>query len=258
MSYPNRLCDLCETFNRPDYELSYIINQILNEIYERHSHLLGCLDQPWLSEDNLQNFGKAVADKDVPFNNIWGFIDGTCRPNCRPTFNQRLLYSGHKRVHGLKFQIISTPNGLIANLFGPVEGRKHDAGMLRMSGLLEQLERYMTGNHGEIYALYGDPAYPLRSHLMTPFQGAALTEEEKVFNKKMSSVRTTVEWAFGKVISLFAFLDYKKNIKLYLQPVGKYYIVGALLTNCHTCLYGSEINDFFAIDPPSLEHYLQS
>ena len=175
--------DLCKTLNRPDYEFSYIINQILNEIYKRHSHLLGCLDQSWLREDNLQNFRKAVADKDVPFNNIWGFIDGTCRPICRPTFNQRLLYSGQKRVHGLKFQIISTPNGLIANLFEPVEGKKHDAGMLRMSGLLEQLEHYMTGNHGEIYALYGDPAYPLRSHLMTPFQGAALKKRKYSIRK---------------------------------------------------------------------------
>lgn len=30
------------------------------------------------------------------------------------------MYNGHKRVHGLKFQSIALPNGLIGNIFGPV------------------------------------------------------------------------------------------------------------------------------------------
>ena len=42
------------------------------------------------------------------------------RPITRPGENQRLLYNGHKRVHGLKFQSVVLPNGLIAHLYGPV------------------------------------------------------------------------------------------------------------------------------------------
>ena len=38
----------------------------------------------------------------------------------RPGKDQRLVYNGHKRVHALKFQSVSLPNGIIANLFGPV------------------------------------------------------------------------------------------------------------------------------------------
>jgi hypothetical protein len=34
--------------------------------------------------------------------------------------NQRTVYNGHKRIHAIKFQSVVTPNGLIANLFGPV------------------------------------------------------------------------------------------------------------------------------------------
>ena len=34
--------------------------------------------------------------------------------------HQRLMYNGHKRVHALKFQSVALPNGLIANLYGPV------------------------------------------------------------------------------------------------------------------------------------------
>ena len=47
-------------------------------------------------------------------------VDGTVRPICRPGEMQRAVYNGHKRVHGLKFQSVALPNGLIANLFGPV------------------------------------------------------------------------------------------------------------------------------------------
>ena len=52
--------------------------------------------------------------------NCFGFIDGTVRPICRPDKKQRVMYNGHKRVHTIKFQSLSLPNGLIANLYGPV------------------------------------------------------------------------------------------------------------------------------------------
>lgn len=40
----------------------------------------------------------------TPFQ-LLGVIDGTLRPCCRPVRNQRILFSGHKRVHGIKFQV---------------------------------------------------------------------------------------------------------------------------------------------------------
>ena len=80
------------------------------------------------------------------------------RPVCRPGLNQRVLYNGHKIVHAIKFQSVVAPNGLIANLFGPVEGRRHDSGMLAMSGLLPMLETYSVSSTGQALCLYGDPA----------------------------------------------------------------------------------------------------
>ena len=43
-------------------------------------------------------------------------------------------------MNALKFQSVAAPNGMIANLFGPVEGRRHDSALLAMSGLLNQLQ----------------------------------------------------------------------------------------------------------------------
>ena len=77
-----------------------------------------------------------------------------------------------------------------------------------------------------------------------------MTDEQQEFNGRMSDVRVCVEWGFGKIIQQFAYLDFKKNLKILLQPVAKFYIVGALLTNCHTCLYGSLTSKYFNVDPP--------
>ncbi|CAC5389771.1 unnamed protein product [Mytilus coruscus] len=164
-------------------------------------------------------YADAIAARDAPLLNCWGFIDGTVRPLCRPTTNQRILFNGHKRVHAIKFQSIVSPNGLVANMYGPIEGRRHDAGLLRESGICGELQTHITTPTGDIYVIYGDPAYPMTTHIIKPFRGGVISAAQARFNK-MSAVRTCVEWTFGKILTLFAFLDYKKNLKLYLQPVG--------------------------------------
>ena len=67
-------------------------------------------------------------------------MDGTLCKISRPKNNQREVYNGHKRAHASKFQNVVLPNGLIANLNGPYEGRRHDATMLCESGLLRDLQ----------------------------------------------------------------------------------------------------------------------
>ena len=104
----------------------------MNFIYENHKHRLENLNQNLLSPRNFQVYAGSIHAKGAPLTNCWGFIDGTVRPVCRPQQMQRVLYNGHKRVHAIKFQSVVTPNGIIANLFGPVEGCRHDSGMLAL------------------------------------------------------------------------------------------------------------------------------
>ena len=260
LSYPNRFCDLEKTFGRPKSVLSRIVTTVLDDIYARFGSKFTHLEHhPWMDLDTLHHFADAIHDKGAPLLNCWGFIDGTPRPICRPTQHQKVCFSGHKRVHCLRFQSVVAPNGLIVHLYGPVEGRRHDSGMLRMSELLHDLERVdyrMNDEERTQMCLYGDPAYPMRNQLIAPYKGAILTDQQKEFNRRMSAVRECVEWQFGKIVQNFAFLDFKKNLKLYLQPVGKLYIVGALMTNCHTCINGSVTGAYFNVNPPALEDYL--
>ena len=135
------------------------------------------------------------------------------------------------------------------------EGKRHDTGMLRDSGLLADLELHAISPTGEPMCLYGDPAYPLRVHLQAPFRDARLTPEMEAFNQSMSRVRVSVEWIFGDVVKSFKSMDFKSNLKIGLSSVGKMYIVCALIRNAITCLYGNQMSEFFELEPPTLNEY---
>ncbi|CAC5383587.1 unnamed protein product [Mytilus coruscus] len=204
LAYPSRLSDLKSVLGRSETAMSIIIkiNTTLNFVYDAHNHLLHDLNSNWLSHRHLQEYADAVAARDAPLLNCWGFIDGTVRPLCRPTTNQRILFNGNKRVHAIKFQSIVASN--VANMYGPIEGRRHDAGLLRESGICGELQTQMTTPTGDIYVIYGDPAYPMTTHIIKPFRGGVISAAQARFNKKMSALRTCVEWTFGKILTLFA------------------------------------------------------
>ena len=145
-----------------------ISNTVLNWIYENHSHRLimtSWNNQPFLSPANLQFYAQAISRKGSPLKNCFGFVDGTVRQISRPGDNQHLVYNGHKRVPALKFQAVVIPSGLVANLYGPVEGRRYDGRMLKELGLLNILQRRAVTPTGDILCIYGDPACPLSDHI---------------------------------------------------------------------------------------------
>lgn len=95
-------------------------------------------------------------------------------------------------------------------MFGPIEGRRHDAFMLGVSGLAEKLQRLQTPM-GEPYVIYDDPASGLTRNILAPFRGVRLRNDEQLFNTQMSKVRIFVEWGFGKICQNFAYLDFKNT-----------------------------------------------
>ena len=84
-------------------------------------------------------------EKRAPLNNCLEFVDDTVRTMPMPDEKQRIIYNGNKRVHSLKFQSAITPNGMVANLYDLVEGRRHDSGMLGDFCLTNELQQLATG-----------------------------------------------------------------------------------------------------------------
>ena len=103
--------------------------------------------------------------------------------------------------------------------------------------------------------IYGDLAYPLRLHLQAPYRDAHLMADQEAFNSSMSKLCSAVEWVFGDILSYFAFLDFKKNLKIGMSSIGKMYIVCALLQNALSCLYGNNTATYFDLEPPTLQDY---
>ena len=197
-AYPIRFGDMIPMFGRSVPELCMITYNVLNHIHNNFGGLLNGFQHPWMSPESLEEYAECVHQKGAALDFCWGFVDGTVRPVSRPGQNQRTLYNGHKRVHAIKFQSVVTPNGLVANMFGPVEGRRHDSAMLAQSGLLPQMQQHSHAQDGRVLCIYGDPAYPLRRHLQAPFRGPGLTQQQDDFNKSMSAVRVSVEWLFKR------------------------------------------------------------
>jgi len=77
-----------------------------------------------------------------------------------------------------------------------------------------------------------------------------------ISNFLMSKLRITAEWDFGRVAKYWAFCDYFANQKIYLQQLGKQYVMATILTNLITCFYSCAVAASFQVDPPSLLEYL--
>ena len=244
-AYPCRYLDMVPRFGRPVPELCVISNTVMDMIFEQWGFLLTSFTRELLNPQSLQTYANASHAKGAPLTNWWGFVDGTVCPISRPGINQRVLYNGHKRVHASKCQSVATPNGLVAFLHGPYEGRRHDSGILRESGLLGLLEQCLFSPDDNLMCIYKDPAYPLRPQLQAPFRDAHVEEDQELWNQRMSAVRVSVEWLFGDIVNYFKFIDFKKNVKSQLSAVGKMYIVCTILKNARNCFYGSATSKFF-------------
>ena len=205
-------------FGRALPQLSLIFNQTVEFINTNRGHLLQYFNQSWLSRPCLQTFSDSIYRRESALDNVWGFLDGTIQPIWKPKVQQCILYNGYKHFNALKFQSITTPSGMIANLYGAVEGIKHDYTLLAMSNLLQDLSQVSYGVNGQLLCLFGDPVYPMRIHLQSV---AHINQQQRDFNKSMSQVRVTVECVFRDVISYFKHMDFKKNLKVRLSCVGK-------------------------------------
>ena len=128
--------------------------------------------------------------------------------------------------------------------------------MLRETNLVQELQQVAWDQNNNPLCIYGDMAYPLNVHLQTPIANPR-TQPERDFNSAMTKLRVSVEWVFGEIKNFYKFIDYKKQLKLGLSPIGKYFLVCGLLHNARTCLYGNIVSEYFDVKAPELEDYFQ-
>ena len=135
-----------------------------------------------------------------------------------------------------------------------MEGIRHDCALLRSSGLFQDLNQSSHDVNGNPLCIYGDPAYPLRTHLLAPCQGARITADQEAFNKSMSSCRIAVEWIFKDILNYFKFLDFKKNLKIGLSAVGVMYSTCAFYIMSERVYTKTQLHHIFLRNLQALMH----
>ena len=201
-----------------------------------HTLTVQYLDNPVVYHHRMPYYAERVYQKCGLVENVWGFIDGTLCKTCHPSLFQKVMYSGHKRCLGIKFQCVLTPDGLFASMYGQVSGNRYDSFLFSTSGLLNKLKEFIPDDAPEdieavIYSLYGDPAYPQPIHIFGGYKNPADGSAQAHWNCQMSKVREVVEWGFAKILAQWSLLDFRVAMKIFHSPVTKHYFLAALLVN---------------------------
>lgn len=253
-AWPTRLAQMISVFGRSPCSMSRLVKQLRVELYERFCD--GLRQPPPLSAEQCALFSAAIQNKGG-LAGIVGFIDGTVRPICKPSAFQGAQYNGKDRVHALKYQAVTCPDGIIWNLAGPFPGARHDQFMLAESGIMSWVRSLPRDDRNLMYSLYADAGYSDQPGLHTPFADSLYVPLHDAVNVAMASARITVEWEFGAVLDNWGSLDWRRGQQLLSsRKIGQVYFVAALLNNFITCMRTSKTNAYFGVPPPALKDYV--
>lgn len=255
LAFPQRGRQFAGLMQRGSSALRSIFYHVLQFLYDRWGPHLTELRMDRVAP-RLAEFSAAYADAGSPYDSCFAMLDGSVKQVCRPQFEQRELYNGHKKFHCLGFQGLSTPDGLFLQFSGGIPGARHDMHILRESGIVPVIQEYMDGlgPAERRFMVYADKGYQNSDIIITPYRDFEMNEDREGINAEMSSVRVSVEWMFGVLMSLWKYLNTPKLLRVGTMPVTQFFIVAAHLTNLHACLYGNIVSDKFGVVTHVLEY----
>jgi hypothetical protein len=132
--------------------------------------------------------------------------------------NAPFFGSKYYRLHGLKFQVVHFPDGMVGSVFGH-SIRENDQGMLNMSSLNAVLEKNLAPfafANGLLPAIYGDAIFKNRAIIVArPNKVAMLADDDlSTLHRRMASLRISIEHLFRDMTNDWRFLSRKENLKL--------------------------------------------
>jgi hypothetical protein len=117
-------------------------------------------------------------------------IDVSEQPIERPTRKQRQYYSGKKKRHTIKAQLIVGLKTLQILMVVCGKGRTHDFTLLKRCNLriLQEIEKYADAGYQGLAKLFANSRTPVKKTEKKP-----LTQEEKAFNRALAKLRSPIE-----------------------------------------------------------------
>jgi len=141
---------------------------------------------------------EALLEKHPEFKEI--FIDGTEQelPKPKDKARRKDFYSGKRKRHTAKKQVLSTKNKLILHLCRHVPGRVSDLLLLRATGVMHKIPKGVVVRVDKGYEGLEEEYPQLRVQKPRKARrGHPLTVLEKIYNRAMSTLRIPVEHAIG-------------------------------------------------------------
>lgn len=115
LASPSRWTEVVHIFRKHPSHMSEIFREGLHRFCNGRSHILtGPLHAEFVARRAVK-YAECIYQKCPSLDRCIGFMDGTVIGIARPgsSAEQNAAYNGHKRKHALKFQTITTPDGLI-------------------------------------------------------------------------------------------------------------------------------------------------
>jgi nuclease HARBI1 len=245
-------------FGRSETSVCAIYKHTLHLVHDRWRHLLSFGGPGWHHDDHMRQLLQAAQRTELV--DVVGFIDGTLVQIARPTIDEELYYTGHKRFHCLRFQAIATLDGLVAYLSPAAPGSTNDAGQMLSLGLYEECERELRLTDETQLYIYGDYAYTTTGCIRSPYYrrqaSVAAGRSARRYNALMSSHRVLVENAFGHLGQLFGYFHCSNELRVYQVDPHVMYAVSVLLRNAFVTMRGwPRAQQQYGVFPPSLEQY---
>ena len=140
-------------------------------------------------------------------------------------------------------------------MYEAVESRRHEAFILGASGLSDKL-RWFKQLNGQAYVIFVILPAEFHTEHFVSLSWWSLNAARTRF-QQINEPSTHLCWIdFWKTLPVLCFYGLQEEHRSAVATSGKCYLVPALLTNFHTCLYGSQMSNFFDLQPPALEAYL--
>lgn len=152
------------------------------------------------------------------------FVDATEQQIQRPKKGQKNYYSGKKKKHTLKNQIVINGKGKILSVTKSTPGKKHDKKLFDETKLNRPKEIDLTGDLG----YYG------ANQMILPHKkpkGKELTKQQKQYNTELSRKRIRVEHSFGKM-KIYQILSQR-----FRNPLSKHTIIFKNIAGLHNLMF---------------------
>jgi len=124
---------------------------------------------------------------------IYLFVDGTEQPIHRPSKygKQKRYYSGKKKRHTIKYQVVTQDGKTINAVSKSYEGSMHDKKIYDKTRLEKPPDTKGVGDTGYLGTGLTQP--------IKKKKGKKLTDSQKKYNKKISKLRIKAEHAIGRM-----------------------------------------------------------